>query len=55
MALVYTSIEMAPTSVKALRSAIDAVDPTTVLMSVVSVVSRDWISPVWFFSKKAGL
>ena len=40
---------------KALRSAIEAVEPTTVLISVVSVVSRDWISPVWFSSKNAGL
>ena len=35
----------APISVNALRRAIEAVDPTTVLIRVVSAVSRDWISP----------
>ncbi|MEZ4290848.1 MAG: hypothetical protein R3E53_10075 [Myxococcota bacterium] len=44
-----------PRNVKALRSAIETVDPTTVLIKVVSVVNRDWISPVWLVSQAGTL
>ena len=46
------SIAMPPTSRNRLRSPIDRLVPTTVWISVVSVVSRDSTSPVWVVSKK---
>ena len=45
----------APTSVTAFLSAMDALEPITVWISVVSAVSRDNTSPVRVISKKAGV
>ena len=53
--LVTISMAAAPTNSSRLRSATDTVEPTTVWISVVSVVSRDRISPVFVTSKKLGL
>ena len=55
LGLVMTSITMPPKNKSAFLSAIEALDPTTVWMRVVSVVSRDSTSPVRVTSKKTGL
>ncbi|MCY1297904.1 hypothetical protein D9M70_473580 [compost metagenome] len=44
LALVTNSSATPPTSITALRSAIDSDEPITVCSNVVSAVSRDWIS-----------
>ncbi len=52
--LVTASITMPPTNRNTLRSAIDMLVPTTVWISVVSVVRRDSTSPVCVVSKNSG-
>ena len=55
LGLVTASNTVPPTSSSALRNAIEAVAPTTTCSTVVSVVSRERISPVLVVSKNAGL
>ncbi len=49
--LVTASMARPPTRSRALRSACETVEPITVCNTVVSVVSRDRISPVRWTSK----
>jgi uncharacterized protein (UPF0333 family) len=53
--LVILSMIAAPINMKIFRKAIEAEEPTTVLINVVSAVSRDSTSPVFVTSKKDGL
>ncbi len=53
--LVTNIIARAPTKSSALRSAIEMLVPTTVWMSVVSVVRRESTSPLRVISKNCGL
>jgi len=53
--LVILSMIAAPINMKIFRKAIEAEEPTTVLINVVSAVSRDSTSPVLVTSKKDGL
>ena len=53
--LVTTISAMAPRKRKTLRSAIEALAPKADLICVVSAVSRETISPLRGWSKKAGI
>ena len=53
--LVMTSSTAPPMKIRILRKAMEAEEPITVWISVVSVVRRDRISPVGVVSKNAGL
>ena len=52
--LVTISMTNPPTKISRLRNAIEAPEPITVWISVVSVVRRDRISPVRVTSKNVG-
>jgi len=54
-ALVTNSMTRPPTNSSVLRSASEMLVPTTVWISVVSVVRRDSTSPVRVVSKNSGL
>ncbi len=55
LALVKNIMTMPPTKSSMLRKAIEMLAPTTVWISVVSVVRRDSTSPVLVVSKNSGL
>ncbi len=55
LALVTNSITNPPANSRVLRNAIDTLVPTSVWISVVSVVRRDSTSPVCVVSKNCGL
>ena len=53
--LVMNNMIRPPLQIKKLRSAIEILVPIKVWMRVVSVVKRDWISPLRLVSKNSGL